>query len=192
MTQEYSLTDMVKKIKDYYSTQGYEPQDYTPRLYNVRLPIDCIKWKLHENEEKEIDEEIVIDIITESHISKDTYMPDKEFEGCKVLNASSVKFFQYYLPRAKVYWAYGYYINKDGADFQKFKQACIHNGIGLLEVSDNNEIHIELEAIPLYKIVNSRLEQGIRAARGKKGSIIAASDIITEHCLLYTSPSPRD
>ncbi len=181
MTEEYSLTDMVNKIKDYYRTQDYEPQDYTPRLYNVRLPIDCIKWKSHDAGEKEIDEEIVIDIITESHISKDTYMPDKEFEGCMVLNASSVKFFQYYLPRAKIYWAYGYYINKDDEDFKRFKQACIHNGIGLLEVSDNDDINVELEAIPLYKILNSRLEEGIRAARGKKGSIIAASDIIAEH-----------
>lgn len=181
MTHEYSLTDMIKKIEEYFSTEGYEPLGYDPGLfYNVRLPIYCVKWRLRDSGEKEIEDEIVIDIITESHISKDTYMPDKEFEGCMVLNASSVKFFQHYLPRAKVFWAYGYYVNQEEDDFKNFKQVCSKNGIGLLEVSDNG-VHVKLEPMSLSDITIKRLEEGFGKAKRNKKAFLAASKIITEH-----------
>ncbi len=79
-------------------------------------------------------DEIVIEITTESVISKDNFFPDlpveTENDTLIIPGASPVRFYKYYFPNARIYYAYpGYVEENDG--FKKFKAVCKKRDIGL-------------------------------------------------------------
>lgn len=184
MTQEYTLTEMISRVSKFFTRKGFSPEKYPGRLYNIRLPLYCVKPR-GAKKATDIKEQIIVDIITEPHISKKTYMPDKHFDSeFNVLNASSVKFFQYYLPEAKIFWAYGDYVNKD-KDFKEFKKVCGDDGIGLLEVSGRGVKTIQ-ESLSLKEILRRRVETEVNKITAKdKGIIDAMAEIIAKHQIEY-------
>lgn len=184
MAEEYTLTKMIESLSRFFTSKDFSTEPYSKRLYNVRLPLYCERPK-DAQKASEIEEQIVVDIITESHVSKNAYMPDKHFDSeFRVLNASSVKFFQYYLPEAKIFWAYGNYVEK-GEDFDKFFQTCEENGIGLLEVYDD-KVEKVLESLSLKEILQKRVETEISKMKVQDTSITnAVSKIIADHQIEY-------
>ncbi|MDD5312204.1 MAG: hypothetical protein PHO26_04130 [Dehalococcoidia bacterium] len=188
MDQEYTLLQMIGHVADFFKAQGFRTEQYNELLYNVRLPLYCVR-------KGKAREEIVVDVITEDHISKNTYMPNKHLGDRFVPDASTVKFFQYYLPKAKVYWAYGHYV-KSTKDFDEFKKACHNNGIGLLRVSDN-QVTIVQESTPLNVIISQRIQAALADEPGmNRGIISKVSAIINEHqkeyiqyLVIYGEPS---
>ncbi len=180
MTQEYTLSSMIDSVSKYFANKGFTVEQYSKRLYNIRLPLYCFK-SIHDNGDNKVKEQIVVDMITGTHISKDKYLPDKlfnEFDEYIVKNASSVKFFQYYLPEAKIFWAYGDYVPKDNK-FERFKKSCQENGIGLLEVSDGGEVTKVLKPLSLKEILRKRVAIKLSKIKKKDTNIVnAMSNII--------------
>lgn len=83
-------------------------------------------------------DEIIIEITTARFITKDDFFrsipvgePPNELT---ILEASPVRFFQYYFPTARIYYAIPDYVNKDDK-FDEFKEVCVNRDIGLLETS---------------------------------------------------------
>ena len=69
MTQEYTLTEMIESISKFFSKKKFFPEEYSDVLYNVRVPLFCVKRKKNKKD-GEIVEQVVVDIITETHIRK--------------------------------------------------------------------------------------------------------------------------
>ena len=180
MTQEYTLAEMIDRVSAYLRRRSFSPERYSDRLYNIRLPIYCVRPKRRGKGTK-AKEQIVVDIITESHISVDAYMRDRHFGEFMVPNASSVKFFQYYIPEAKVFWAYGHYVNENDEDFGNFKKCCAENGIGLLRVSER-KVEVVQEGLSLKELLRRRVVTGLSGTKAVDQSIInAVSKIISDH-----------
>lgn len=142
MANGYTREQIIDKLKDHFRNEGFRCEEYSARwLGEVRLPLYCEKrWR--DEDGKENEEEIVVDVITESTVSKDLYLPPITVQSVTVEDACPPRFFQYYLPRAKVFWAYGYYVSRDDG-YESFVKACVRNGIGLIEVSDDEVVIVE-------------------------------------------------
>ena len=102
MEQKYTLKDMLDQLSKHFTEQGFDPQQFTTHLGDIRLPLYCVKRDSDGN----IEEEVAVDVITEKTISINSYLPDWIVDHAKIENACSVIFYQYYFPRAKVFWAY--------------------------------------------------------------------------------------
>jgi len=153
MADGYDREDIIRKVKKHFEDNGFKCETYwEEELGGVRLPLYCFKMR-----GDVIEEDIGVDIITEKTISKATYFPRIPFQKAFIENACSVKFFQYYFPHAKIFWAYWHYVRKN-KDYYEFKAACETNGIGLLEVSDE-EIRTVKEAVPLHEILIKQVEE---------------------------------
>lgn len=138
---EYTSETILDKVEEHFSNLDYDCQRYSDGLGEVRIPLFCVK-----KENDEINDEIVVDIITEERISKSKYLPSMSIDGTTIEYACAPKFFQYYLNGAKVYWAYGDNIVEDNK-FKSFKAACSKNGIGLLKVSDIIDVVLEARSL---------------------------------------------
>ncbi len=155
MADGYDREDIIRTVKKHFEDNGFTCETYwEEELGGVRLPLYCFKMR-----GDVIEEDICVDIITEETVSKATYFPRIPFQKAFIENACSVKFFQYYLPRAKIFWAYWHYVRKN-KDYYEFKAACEANGIGLLEVSD--QVHIIKDAVPLHEIFIKQVEEEIK------------------------------
>ena len=119
---------MVRWIEEHYENLGYKIYRYSDNFLPARVPLYCKK--------KEGDEiyEIAIDITTDRIISKDAFFPDLTVHGVKIPEASSVRFYQHYFPKAKIYYAYPDYVQEDN-EFNEFKDTCEKRAIGLLKTS---------------------------------------------------------
>ncbi len=119
---------MLGLVEKHYENLGYKIHRYADIFLPARVPLYC--------EKKEGDEisEIVIDITTDRIISKDIFFPDLTVHGVKIPEASSVRFYQHYFPKAKIYYAYPDYVQQ-GNEFNEFKNTCRKRAIGLLKTS---------------------------------------------------------
>ena len=156
---EYTREEIIKKVKHYFEADGFSCQEYSESLGAVRLPLYCSK-RVEDGTELEI----VVDIITESKVSKSLYLPTITVEGATIENACPPRFFQYYLPHIRIFWAYGHYVIKNG-DYDEFKAACKKNGIGLLEVSDSSVIMVQ-DAKSLRETVGEHVMNEVETAVG--------------------------
>lgn len=159
------------KVKQYFESEGFICKEYFEDLGNVRLPIYCFKRTGDGTEH-----EVVVDIITESIVSKDLYLPSVTVEEVKIEDACPPKFFQYYLPHTRIFWAYGHYVIKND-EYDEFKKACQKNGIGLLEVSDSSVTKV-LDAKSLREIVDEHIRQEVQiAVKGRRKAESLASTL---------------
>jgi len=150
MAEAYTRDYIIRRLEDHFNSSGFKCEPYSDKWQGeVRLPLYCLS---------EEQEELVIDVITDAAVSEDAFFPEIEEDGVTIVDACAPRFFQYYLPYAKVYWAYGYYVNKDTDDYENFKKACMRTGIGLLEVSDKDVIIVE-EARPLMQSFSEDVEE---------------------------------
>ncbi len=104
-------------------------------------------------------EEVVVELTTERKISKKDFFPTlpvRDNEKIEITEASPVRFYQYYFPKAKLYYAYPDYVEKND-EFNKFKNVCIKRGIGLLEISRNRVENI-IEPYSLFDEICSKLK----------------------------------
>jgi len=88
-----------------------------------------------------------------------------EEEGLELKDASSATFFQYYFPRAKVYWAYPDYLDKD-EEFSKFKGLCQKYKVGLFEVGEGKDkkgkvVDIAISPVPLIDTLFEKFQLAI-------------------------------
>lgn len=133
MNVEYTRDEIFQWLKNYFHKElGFSKNSikrYPKDLGPVRVPLYCVK-----KEDDKIVDEIVVDIYLQNIILKIQFFPTIEEDDISVVDASPVTFYQYYFPKAKIFFAYPDYIRKD-EEFAGVKNICVKRGIGLLEVS---------------------------------------------------------
>lgn len=153
MNKKYTRDEMLKCLKQHFEDREYIVEKYSDEFDPARVPLYCVKKEQGEN----IDE-IVIEITTDDIISKDRFFPlfSTADEGIKSsTEASPVRFYQYYFPKAKVFFAYPDYVKED-YEFNEFKKVCTKRGIGLLKTSKTN-IDETAKSRPLFDSICTQL-----------------------------------
>ncbi|MBW2152007.1 MAG: hypothetical protein JRH18_10100 [Deltaproteobacteria bacterium] len=165
MTSLYTVRQMTECLSGYLNAKGFETEIYSDKLLPARVPVYASKTT--GKGENQLIEEIIVDIITSATIkSNDFFYPlhigRTLAEKPKELpDASSAIFFQYYFPRAKVYWAYPDYLNMDD-EFVKFKELCQTYKIGLFRVGEKKvEEDLSTSSVPLIDAVFEKFELAI-------------------------------
>jgi len=133
MNVEYTRDEIFQWLENYFHKElGFSKNSikrYPKDLGPVRVPLYCVK-----KEDDKIVDEIAVDIYLQNIILKSQFFPTIEEDDISVVDASPVTFYQYYFPKAKIFFAYPDYIRKD-EEFAEVKNICVKRGIGLLEVS---------------------------------------------------------
>jgi len=156
MSREYTRDEMLDWLKKHFEKNKYEVEQYSDEFLPARVPLYCKK-----EEGSEIDE-VVIDFTTDEIISKDAFFHSPSIGGVTILDASSMSFYQYYFPKAKIFFAYPDYV-KENDEFNGFKKVCEKKGIGLLKVSEREikgtKDHVKEvgNARPLYNEICNEL-----------------------------------
>jgi len=191
----YTREKMIELLIRHFKSENFDCRSYSDSWEEIRVPLHCSK---EHNGERE---EIVVDIIIDKAISKAAMFPNWAEKGMTIVGASSVRFFQYYMPYAKVFWAYGHYVPKKDKNFQEFKKACEDFGIGLLRVADK-KVEMIQDATSLNEIFAKRLADKINEIDERqpwKNELIqTSSQLIEEHhedyihnLVLYGAPQFR-
>ncbi|RLE62022.1 MAG: hypothetical protein DRJ47_11345 [Thermoprotei archaeon] len=167
MTSLYTVGQMTSCLSAYLNAKGFETEVYSDKLLPARVPVYASKTK--GKGKNQSTEEIIVDVITSAVIrSTDFFYPlhigrtlaDKPKE---LPDASSAIFFQYYFPRAKVYWAYPDYLNMDD-EFAKFKKLCQTYRIGLFRVGKEKVVEDpSISSVPLIDAVLEKFELAIES-----------------------------
>lgn len=156
MSKEYTREEMLEWLKKYFEKNKYEVERYSDNFLPARVPLYCKK-----EDGRGIDE-VVIEITTDEIISKDAFFHSPYIGGVTILDASPMSFYQYYFPKAKIFFAYPDYV-KENDEFNGFEKICEKKGIGLLEVSEKEikgtKDHVKEvgNAHPLYNEICNEL-----------------------------------
>ena len=151
MNNIYTVKQMTSWLSSYFQEQGYQTEIYSDKFLPARVPVYARKV-IGEDEDKTI-KEIIVDVINSQSIKSTDFFYDLKVSrtlvkgGIELIDAASATFFQYYFPRAKVYWSYPGYV-KENDEFKKFKKLCQSYSIGLFRVDESNVEEI-VSPIPL-------------------------------------------
>jgi len=168
--KEYPRDEMLQWLEQYFRDRGFEVYKYSDRFLPARVPLYC------EKKEGDITNEVVIEFTTDNIISKDAFFPLLTVDRVKIREAAPVRFYQYYFPKAEIYFAYPAYVEEND-EFNGFKQVCAKRGIGLLKTS-RTEIEEVAKSRPLYNEICNRLNI-------KKHDIKAELEYHLRNCLHY-------
>jgi len=134
-------------------------------------------------------DEKVIEITTDRVISKNDffpYLPIKTIRKKKILDASPVRFYKYYFPNARIYYAYPDYVEEND-EFDKFKDVCIERGIGLLKAS-RTKIEEVCNSISLFDEICNQLYKNKKTRKGIGTVIGKHFDAYLDQLVFYPEP----
>lgn len=177
MNRAYTVDKMLEWLEKHFKDDGYDVDTYSDEFLPVRVPLYCVK-----KEQNKIIDEMVIEITTDEIISKASFFPTLPIGKVLVQEASPARFYQYYFPYAKIFYAYPDYV-RASKKFDEFKQVCIKRGIGLLKTSKNN---IE-KVVDSHSLYNDMCNQLInkRKSRANIESTIGNYLDSAQHYLVY-------
>lgn len=151
-------------------TISYDAKSIIVTVQEGRLCLQTDDGRTHKliSEKKKDDlyifDEAVIEITTARNISKSEFFPELPMgEGARkvtILEASPAKFYQYYFPKAKIFYAVPAYVNNN-EEFQGFKNVCVKRGIGLLNTSKKG-IEEDIESRPLFDGICDQLNNDFK------------------------------
>lgn len=159
----YTVKEMTDLISAYFKEKGYQTEIYSDVFLPARVPVYASK-QIGKGTTESV-EEVAVDIINSPKIRSADFFYTFHIPrtlvkgGLELRDASSATFFQYYFPKAKVYWAYPDYLKED-EKFSEFKNLCQKNKIGLFKVSKTNIKEI-ISPIPLIDIVFTKYSKKI-------------------------------
>ncbi len=154
MKSTYTVKQMTNWLSAYFKKEGYETEVYSDKFLPARVPVYARKRGV--TKKSESINEVVVDVINSRTIKSNDFfyhlhIPRTLVKGGIELNdASSATFFQYYFPKAKVYWAYPDYLSEDN-EFDRFKELCQSYKVGLFKVGEKTVEEI-ISSIPLIDI----------------------------------------
>ena len=128
MSEKYKLDEMLQWLKKHFKNNKYTVEIYPDEFLPARVPIYC------KRDQGDRIDEVVVEITTDKIISKDIFFPTDTSCGVTILEASPMRFYQYYFPSAKIFFAYPDYVEENDK-FNEFKKVCENRGIGLLKTS---------------------------------------------------------
>ncbi|MBU1013300.1 MAG: hypothetical protein KKG99_09850 [Bacteroidetes bacterium] len=139
----------------------YEQNSIIVSLKDKRLFIKKNQLNLYEfvveEEGDEIDfyDEIVVEITTDKYILKDDFFPLLAIGRKKIPEASPVRFYKHYFPKARIYYSFPQYVEENDG-FKEFKEVCLERGIGLLKTSET-KIEEVCKSVSLFDEICSNL-----------------------------------
>jgi len=157
MTSLYTVKQMTSWLSTHLEEVGFKTEVYSDKFLPARVPVYARKT-MGKGKNEPV-EELVVDIINSQTLKRADFFYSLhiyrtiEEEGLDLKDASSATFFQYYFPRAKVYWAYPDYLDTD-EEFSKFKELCQKYKVGLFEVGEGEDKKGKVEAIPISPVKN--------------------------------------
>jgi len=167
----YTREKMLLWLEKYFKDLGYEVDQYSEKFLPARVPLHC------EKKEGNKIAEVVIEITTDRIISKNSFFPPLTVKGVKILlEASPVRFYQYYFPKASIFFAYPDYA-QENAEYDDFKNVCAKRGIGLLKTS-KAKIEEVVNPRPLFDEICDQLII-------KNGDIKRKLEYYLRNCLHY-------
>lgn len=166
MSKEFTRDEMLRRLEEHFKQHGYEVTAYSDDFLPARVPLYCVKKTSGGTEE------IVIEITTDRIISKDDFFPLLIIDQVEIPEASPVRFYQYYFPKAKIYYAYSDYAEEND-DFKEFIDVCIKRGIGLLKISQT----IIEEVVKPRSLFNEICTQLVKNGKTREG----LENVIGEH-----------
>ncbi len=175
MDKEYTRIEMLEWLKGHYKKNGYKPDSYSKEFLPARVALYCSKTK-----NNKIVEEIIVEPTTDESLSIEYFFPTlhipnvemPEAPPVRIPGASPVRFYQYYFPNAKIFFAYPDYA-KENDKFNEFKEFCQDKGIGLLKTS---EARIE-EVVSACSSFDKICDQLVEADKSRK----KIEHIVSEH-----------
>lgn len=173
--------EMLKILENHFRKKGYRTKRYSEQFGKVRIPLYCIKDQ----------EEIIIEYTTSLEIKKSIFFPDFEEKGINIKEGSPLRFFQYYFPKAKIYFAY-----LCGSNIEEgIEKVCQKRGIGMLEVSEGESIKEKISAYPVINILTKEvthlLKDYITKDERFPKSIAKKMDEVTHEFLRYLVYYPK-
>ena len=147
------------------------------------------KYKLMVEEERDelhFYDEIVIEITTDGVISKHDFFPHLLIGKKELLEASPVRFYKYYFPNAKIYYAYPDYV-VESDEFHEFIDVCKERGIGLLKTS-NKVIEEVCESISLFDDICNELYENHKTRKSIKTVIGKHFEEYLDQLVFYPEP----
>lgn len=154
--KEFTPREIVKALKENYEKLGYEVEVNSDRFQPARVPIYCIKQE----------EEKIIEFTIDREITKNKFFPTEQIEGVEIVESAPVKFYQYYFPTAKVYFAFPYYVEENDG-FKEFTKTCDKNGIGLIKINKGFEVAVISDSEPLFNEICTELELNDKKKKDK-------------------------
>jgi len=154
MNSIYTVKEMTNWLSFYFEKEGYETEVYSDKFLPARVPVYARKKS--GKGKSEADNEVIVDVINSHTIKRTDFFYNLSIPrtlvkgGIELNDASSSTFFQYYFPKAKVYWAYPDYLSED-VEFSKFKDFCQDYKVGLFKVGKTTVEEI-ISPIPLIDI----------------------------------------
>ncbi len=144
-TKEFIPDEIIEILKKNFEKQGYIVDVNSDKFQPARVPIYC----------KKNDDEKIIEFTIDKDITKGKFIPPEQIDGVEI-ESSPVKFYQYYFPTAKIYFAFPYYVI-DNNGFKEFKNTCNRNGIGLLKVNSLSNVEVISDSTPLLNLICTEL-----------------------------------
>ncbi len=144
--KEYTRDEMLKWLeREFKEERKYRVETYSDDYLPARVPLYCKKEK-----GGKITDEVVIEVTTNKIIKKEDFFPslpvNKRGKKVELSEVSAVRFYRYYFPKARIFFAYPDYVEEND-EFKEFKKVCSKIGIGLLKTSGRVIVE-EKEAIP--------------------------------------------
>lgn len=162
--REYTRIEMLEWLKNHFEKLGYKVSLYSKEFLPARVALYCSK-----TDGGKIIEELVIEPTTDKQISIEKFFPIlylseteiPEDPSIKIHGASPTRFYRYYFPHAKIFFAYPNYTLED-KNFNEFKFYCEEKNVGLLKTSEKSikEISSGLSLIDeMYNLLNNAIDK---------------------------------
>ena len=150
--KEYTRDEMLRWLEQHFNSRGYEVDRYGKRFLPARVPLYC------KPKQGNVTNDIVIEITTDKVVSRDEFFPPMTVEGVTIWEACPIRFYQYYFPKAEIYFAYPDYVEQN-EKFDEFKKTCAKRGIGLLEAAEGKggKIQKVTKSRPLFNEICNQL-----------------------------------
>jgi len=169
MTSLYTVKQMTSWLSTHLEEVGFKTEVYSDKFLPARVPVYARKT-MGKGKDESV-EELVVDVINSQTLKRADFFYSLhiyrtiEEEGLELKDASSATFFQYYFPRAKVYWAYPDYLDKD-EEFSKFKGLCQKYKVGLFEIGEGEDkkgkvVDIAISTVPLIDTIFEKFQLAI-------------------------------
>jgi hypothetical protein len=173
--KEYTRIEMLEWLQNHFENDGYTVSLYSKEFLPARVALYASK-----TESDKIVEEIIVEPTTDKEVTREKFFPNisisnteiPEKQPIRIQGASPTRFYRYYFPHARIFFAYPDYCVED-EKFLEFKNFCDEKGVGLLKTS---KVKIE-EIISEQSLIDELCDRLSKARIGNKN----LKNILSEH-----------
>jgi hypothetical protein len=187
--KEYTRIEMLEWLQNHFEKIGYTVSLYSKEFLPARVALYCSK-----TENKKIVEEIIVEPTSDREITREKYFPTLSISNIdipektpiKIPGASPTRFYRYYFPHAKIFFAYPDYCIEDGK-FEEFRKFCEEKKVGLLKTSKTDIVEI-LSGESLIDELYDRITKANNEKKDLKHILTEHLENILHYLVYYPEP----